>query len=62
MLCEALGTTVEAAEAAGFTPPIRALIQFPQVVDNMCLNMDWTEELGQAYVNDQPGVQDAVQR
>jgi hypothetical protein len=52
----------EAAEAAGFTPPIRALIQFPQVVDNMCLNMDWTEELGQAYVNDQPGVQDAVQR
>ncbi len=52
----------EAAQEAGFTPPIRALIQFPQVMDNMCLNLDWTEELGQAYVNDQAGVQGAVQR
>jgi hypothetical protein len=52
----------EAAETAGFTPPTRALVQFPQVVDNMCLNLDWTEEVGQAYVNDQPGVQQAVQR
>jgi hypothetical protein len=52
----------EAAEKIGFTPPIRALIQFPQVIDQMCQNMDWTEELGQAYVNDQAGVLDAVQR
>ena len=52
----------EAAQQAGFTPPARGLIQFPQVVDQMCLNMGWTEELGQAYVNDQAGVMDAVQR
>lgn len=52
----------EAAEKTGFTPPIRALIQFPQVVDQMCQNMGWTEELGQAYVNDQAGTLDAVQR
>lgn len=50
------------AEQAGFTPPVRALAQFPQVVDQMCLNMSWTEEVGQAYVNDQAGVMDAVQR
>jgi hypothetical protein len=52
----------EAAERIGFTPPIRALIQFPQVVDQMCQNMSWTEELGQAFVNDQAGTLEAVQR
>ncbi len=52
----------EAARQAGFTPPIRALIQFPQVVDMMCQDLDWTSELGQAYVDDQAGVLDAVQR
>jgi hypothetical protein len=52
----------EAAQQAGFTPPARGLIQSPQVVDQMCLNLGWTEELGQAYVNDQAGVMDAVQR
>ncbi len=52
----------ESAQQAGFTPPIRALIQLPQVVDMMCQDLDWTAELGQAYVNDQAGVLDAVQR
>ena len=52
----------EAAQQVGFTPPVRGLVQSPQVIDQMCLNMGWTEELGQAYVNDQAGVMDAVQR
>jgi len=52
----------DAATAVGFTPPTRALIQFPQVVDMMCLQIDWTAELGQAFVDDQAGVLDAVQR
>lgn len=52
----------DAASTAGFTPPVRGLIQAPDVIDQMCLNMGWTEELGQAYVNDQAGVMDAVQR
>ena len=52
----------DAAAAAGFTPPTRALIQFPQVVDMMCLQIDWTAELGQAFVDDQAGLLDAVQR
>ncbi|MEY2853282.1 MAG: hypothetical protein RL030_414 [Pseudomonadota bacterium] len=51
-----------AAEKAGFTVPMRSLMQFPEAVDKLCLNMLWTEELGQAYVNDQQGVMDAVQR
>jgi hypothetical protein len=52
----------EAAAKIGFTPPIRALIQFPQTVDMMCMEMGWTTELGEAFVADQPGVLDAVQR
>ena len=52
----------EAAQKAGFTPPTLALIHFPQVVDMMCREMNWTTELGQAYVNDQTSVLAAAQR
>ena len=52
----------QAAAAAGFTPPMRALMQFRPVVDQMCLKMGWTAELGQAFTNDQAGVLAAVQR
>jgi hypothetical protein len=52
----------QAAEAAGFTPPMRGLMQFRAIVDQMCLEMGWTAELGQAFTNDQAGVLDAVQR
>ena len=52
----------QAAAKAGFTPPVRALMQFRQIVDQMCLKMGWTAELGQAFTNDQPGVLAAVQR
>jgi hypothetical protein len=52
----------DAAAQIGFTPPIRALIQFPETVDMMCMELDWTTELGQAFVADQQGVLDAVQR
>jgi hypothetical protein len=52
----------EAARTVGFTPPIRGLLQSPEVVDMMCSQLDWTTELGQAFVNDQQGVLDAVQR
>jgi hypothetical protein len=52
----------EGAAQAGFTPPIRALVQFPQTIDMMCMEMGWTTELGQAFVADQAGVLGAVQR
>jgi hypothetical protein len=52
----------DGAAQAGFTPPIRALVQFPQTIDQMCMELGWTTELGQAFVADQAGVLDAVQR
>ena len=52
----------QAARAAGFTPPVRALVQFPDVLDMMCRELDWTTQLGEAFKADQAGVLDAVQR
>jgi hypothetical protein len=52
----------DAAAQVGFTPPIRALVQFPQTIDMMAMEMGWTAELGQAFVADQAGVLAAVQR
>ena len=51
-----------AALSVGFTPPMVALVQFPTVVDMMCMEMDWTTELGSAFLADEPGVLGAVQR
>ena len=46
----------------GLSPSVRALVQFPEVMDMMCMQMDWTTELGQAFTADQGAVLDAVQR
>jgi hypothetical protein len=51
-----------AANAAGFSPSMQYLMSFPQVVDNMCQQIDWTRELGQGFQADQKGVMEAVQR
>ncbi len=51
-----------AAVKAGFGPAMRALFQFPTVVDMMCQQIDWTRQLGAAFTSDQKGVLDAVQR
>ncbi len=57
------GKELEAAgTAVGFTPPMLALIQFPTVVDMMCMEMNWTTDLGVAFQADEPGVLAAVQR
>jgi Protein of unknown function (DUF3300) len=57
------GTALDdAAAKLGFTPPVLALLRFPQTVDMMCMEMGWTTELGQAFVADQAGVLDAIQR
>jgi hypothetical protein len=51
-----------AAKQAGFSPSMQYLMSFPQVVDNMCQQIDWTRELGQNFQADQKAVMDAVQR
>ena len=42
-------------------PSIKALTEFPQVLDNMNKNLSWTSALGDAYTNDPKGVMSAIQ-
>jgi hypothetical protein len=42
-------------------PSVKALAQFPSVLENMDKNLSWTSSLGEAYVNDPQDVTDAVQ-
>lgn len=52
----------QAVKTAGFSPPAQYLAHFPQVVDNMCQEMDWTKQLGEAFKSDQKSVMAAIQR
>ncbi len=51
-----------AAKSAGFGPAMIALLHFPQVVDMMCSEIDWTRQLGAAFTANQSSVLDSVQR
>jgi hypothetical protein len=51
-----------AAKAAGFGAAMIALFHFPQVVDMMCSEIDWTKQLGEAFTANQSAVLDSVQR
>ena len=42
-------------------PSVKALAEFPSVLANMDKNLSWTSSLGDAYVNQQQQVMDAVQ-
>src|SRR6201988_3419977 len=42
-------------------PSVKALTEFPSVLANMDKNLSWTSSLGDAYVNQEQDVMDAVQ-
>ena len=42
-------------------PSVKALVEFPSVLGNMDKNLSWTSSLGDAYVNQQQDVMNAVQ-
>nr|MBP8098119.1 DUF3300 domain-containing protein [Arenimonas sp.] len=51
-----------AATKAGFGPAMLALVHFPTVVDMMATEMDWTRQVGQAYLADPAAVLDSIQQ
>jgi uncharacterized membrane protein YgcG len=55
---EALATAVD---AQSWDPSVKALTQFPGLIGMMDKNLSWTSSLGEAYVNGQQTVLDAVQ-
>src|SRR5271166_675835 len=54
----ALGTAVNGQT---WDPSVKALTQFPSVLNNMAQNMAWTSQLGEAYHNQQAQVMSAIQ-
>jgi hypothetical protein len=48
-------------EKQQWDPSIKALTQFPSVLNNMSQNLSWTSSLGDAYFNDPQGVLSAIQ-
>jgi uncharacterized membrane protein YgcG len=42
-------------------PSVKAMVQFPSVLENMDKNLSWTSSLGEAYVSQPQDVTDAVQ-
>ncbi len=52
---------VAGADAQPWDPSVKALTAFPQVLDQMDQNLNWTTELGNAYYNQPQDVLRAVQ-
>jgi len=52
-----------AAQGSGgpFDPPVEALMQYPSVLQMMASDPGWTQALGQAVMQDQNAVMDAIQ-
>jgi hypothetical protein len=55
---EQLGAAVDKQP---WDPSIKALTQFPSVLDNMAKNLAWTSALGEAYYNDPQSLMNAIQ-
>jgi hypothetical protein len=57
------GTALQdAASEKGFDASFVALALFPEVLDMLASNLDWTTELGTAFLSDPKGVMDSVQK
>jgi hypothetical protein len=52
---------MQAANAQPWDPSVKALTQFPSVLDNMAKNLSWTSALGEAYHNQSADVMTSVQ-
>jgi hypothetical protein len=58
---QALAAAIQ-ADQVPWDPSVQALIPFPSVLDMMNSDMNWTSQLGNAFLVQQPDVMDAIQR
>jgi hypothetical protein len=55
------GDLAKEVDKQPWDPSVKALTQFPSVLENMDKNLSWTSSLGDAYANQQQDVTQAVQ-
>ena len=53
---------VRAVEGENWDPSVKSLVAFPRVLAMMDQRLDWTQELGEAFLEQEPYVMDTVQR
>ncbi|MBV8817898.1 MAG: DUF3300 domain-containing protein, partial [Acidobacteriaceae bacterium] len=53
---------VDAAKSQPWDPSVQALVAFPDVMSLLARDMQWTTDLGNAFVSQQADVMDAIQR
>jgi uncharacterized membrane protein YgcG len=52
---------MQAVNQQSWDPSVKALTEFPSVLDNLAKNLTWTSSLGEAYHNQQSEVMTAIQ-
>jgi hypothetical protein len=52
----------KALQPMSWDPSVKSLVPFPQVMAQLNTNLDWTQQLGYAFANQQKDVLDSVQR
>jgi hypothetical protein len=52
---------LQAVDYQAWDPSVKALTQFPSVLDNMAKNLSWASALGEAYHTQTPDVMSAIQ-
>ena len=52
---------MQAVDKQTWDPSVKALTQFPSVLDNLATNLSWTSSLGEAYHNQSADVMTAIQ-
>lgn len=53
---------VAAVEDQDWDPSVKALVAFPQILERMSDDLAWTQKLGDAFLDDEAEVMDAIQR
>lgn len=51
----------DALKSKSWDPSVKALVQFPDVLQNMSDKLDWMQSLGDAFINQQSQVMDEIQ-
>jgi len=51
-----------ALQQQSWDPSVKSLVSFPKVLQIMDTNLDWTEQLGDAFLAQQADIMDAIQR